>query len=149
MSEKPYDEEHRNGGEYEGDHDCGCGGDSGGVGPMDISAQTFDLAGSVREAVIVTEGGSTTRGQHQKKCPTSRLLLYVNLTAGAVDVTGDLVVDAKSCPVQLRYGGARFTAAPGFNSGITVTVPANSTLTGRCVKGRAKLCKWSFTRTSP
>ena len=115
----------------------------------DLLARPVDILRVTEEATIT----GTKRGQDVKKCPTDPLPLHGNLTAAIVNVSGDLKIDAKSCEVEIDYavgaaGGAVFQ--PGTDIGITVPVAAGFVMIGHCVKTKdKKICKWSFTRTSP
>ena len=119
----------------------------------DVLAPSIDIQSVTEEATIEEKNGSTTRGQNVKKCPTDPLPLHVNLTGAVVNVSGDLKIDPDSCPVRISFdpgaGGARIFK-PGTNFGITVPVAAGFIMNGKCDKSdKAKICKWSFTRTSP
>lgn len=117
----------------------------------DVLAPSIDIKSVTDDATIEERYGSTTRGQHVKKCPTDPLPLHVNITGAVVNVSGDLKVDPNSCPVRISFApGAGAIFQPGLNIGITVPVAAGFLMNGRCDKSKkAKLCKWSFTRTSP
>jgi hypothetical protein len=129
--------------------DCHCSGSTNHeISAADILVKPLDVARITAEAKIQ----GTTRGQDLKVCPTDPLPLHVNLTPAAVNVSGDLVIDPNSCPVTISFangpgGGVSFPA--GTNIGITVPVAPNFVMNGCCEKGDKKLCKWSFTRTSP
>ena len=77
--------------------------------------------------------------------------IYTNSTSKAIDVTGDLKVEADSCTVRVSYGGEEpFDVAAGKTDSRTVSVAGKSQIVGHCkpTEGKTK-CHWSYRRTSP
>lgn len=129
-----------------------CSAPFDGLRVTDVLAPPVDIQSVTEEAEIEVRSGRTTRGQDAKKCPTDPLPLHGNLTGAVINVSGDLSVDPKSCNVRITFtagiGAADFP--PGTDMGITFPLAAGAALTGHCVKTKdKKICKWSFTRTSP
>jgi len=131
-------------------HGCCCSSrQTGELLVTDVLERPIDLKRVTQEAKI----DGRTRGQDCKKCPTDPLPLHLNLTQGVVNVSGDLKVDAESCPVRISFAQGQGGAAifqPGTDLGITVPVAAGFAMNGKCEESKEKkICKWSFTRTSP
>ncbi|WP_251343078.1 hypothetical protein [Haloplanus halophilus] len=119
----------------------------------ELAPSPIDVAAATDDATLDTKGGNTVRGQEVEKCPTDPLPLHANTTGNELDVSGDLVIAANSCPVQFSFGPNRSVRfPPGANFGITVEVSPGHMLVGQCIPDPSRehdRCEWSFTRTSP
>lgn len=134
-------------GKNRSEDDCRCVGAELGAGELHATYQpTPEHPGGP------PVGEDFSRGQHLKQCPTDPITLHRNATRNELNVTGELRVDPKSCPVELVWNDDPLDGAvfqPGTNDRITVPVGARKRLIGRCVEGKQHLCKWTWTPTNP
>lgn len=134
-------------GKTRSEDDCGCVGADLGAGEISVTYRPTPY-----EPVGIPVGDDFSRGQHEKKCPTDLITLHRNFARNELNVTGELRVDPKSCPVELIWNDDPLDGEvfqPGFNERITVPLGARKRLVGRCADGNQQLCKWTWIPISP